>query len=324
VKLSIIVVNTNEWHVLRTCLRSVFEQTNGIDFELIVVDNASTDGTKEEVAAEFPGVKLVANPENLGFAASNNRGIRQSVGEYILLLNPDTEVLDGAIQKTVQFMEEHPNAGIAGCRLQFADGSLQRSVSSFPSVLRQFCHASFIYLLFAGSTMIRGNSLIRFDYTSDEEVDCVLGAYFMFTRKVLQTVGLLDEQFYMYSEEVDYCYRAKSAGFGVWYTPRARVVHHWGGINSTSRRGIAWLHASQMLLFQKHFRGVEKNALVLLTYVGALVRVGVYLSVGCLTLNKRYLTKSYHFAYAIYNLLSRKWIYRPGFTGEVVPWTRLT
>jgi GT2 family glycosyltransferase len=321
--LSIITVNTNEWHVLQKCLRSVFEQTKGIEFEFIVVDNASTDGSREKIAQEYPQVKVLTNYENLGFAAANNRGIRQACGKYILLLNPDTEVLDNAIMKTVQFMESHPQAGIAACKLLFPNRSIQRSVRSFPTVWNVFCESTFLYRLFPKSTIFGKYYLAYFNYDTIAQVDWVCGAYIMISRRVIDTIGLLDEQFFMYTEEVDYCYRAKNTGYEIWYTPAGQVIHFWGGVNAINRRVMLWTYASQILYFQKHFRGVEKYLLIGLKYIGLLLRTILYAVVGCLLLKKQMFLKSYYALFSIYKMAVTPWNYKHNYTGKIVPWIQV-
>jgi len=321
--LSIITVNTNEWHVLQTCLRSVFEQTKGIEFEFIVVDNASTDGSKEKIAREYPQVKIITNSENLGFAAANNRGIEQACGKYVLLLNPDTEVLDNAIVKTVQFMESHPQAGISACKLLFPDRSLQRSVRSFPTVWNVFCESTFLYRLFPKSILFGKYYLSYFNYDAIMQVDWVCGAYIMMSRKVIDTVGLLDEQFYMYTEEVDYCHRAKNAGYEIWFIPDGEVIHFWGGVNAINRRVMLWTNASMMLYLQKHFYGVEKYLLMGLKYFGLVLRTIMYALVGCLLLSQKMFLKSYYTLYSLYKLVVTSWKYKHNYTGKVVPWERV-
>jgi GT2 family glycosyltransferase len=318
--LSIIIVNWNGWHFLKTCLKSVFDQTQKIEFEVIVVDNASNDGSKEKLEQEFPQVKLISNLENLGFAAANNRGIVQALGEYVLLLNPDTEVLDGAITKTVRFMEAHPQTDIVGCKLLLPNRTLQRSVRLFPSVWNVFCESTFLYLLFPKSKTFGKYYLSYFNYETPAQVDWLSGAYMMIRRRVINSIGLLDEQFYMYTEEVDYCYRAMKSGFKVWYCPHAEVIHFWGGANAINRRTMLWTFASQMMYFQKHFKGREKYLLILLKYFGLVLRGVVYFLGGCITLNKLLLSKSYYALFAMYKLVFTPWRYRHNFVGKVSPW----
>ena len=323
-KLSIVVVNMNSIRFLRPCLRSVFEETERIDFEVIVVDNASTDGSCEMLAIEFPSARVIVNQENIGFAAANNQGIKASQGEYILLLNPDTEILDSAIEKTITFMAVHPNAAVVGCKLLFPDGRLQRSVGAFPCALNAFLEASFLYLLMPKTRLVSRRGFVYFDYSVEKEVDWVMGAYFMIRRSSIQELGPLDEQFYMYAEETDFCLRAKNAGREVWFVPAAKVIHHWGGMSAVNRRVILWVHLSQHLFLQKHYSGMEKHAISMFRFGGALCRVVVYSAVGLFTLNRQMFAKARYFADAIVLLSSRRWLYNREPMKQMIPWTRFT
>ena len=320
-KLSIIVVNYNCAKVIRTCFSSVYRETKGCSFEVTLVDNASTDGSVEIVEKEFPKVRIVRNNENNGFAAANNVAIRQAAGEYVLLLNPDTEILDGALQKTVAFMDSSPGTGIAGCKLLYADGSLQPSVRGYPSVLSAFLDATFLYLLLPRNRMMRGTGLSRFDPSRAQEVDWVIGAYFMMRRSMIDALGMLDEQFWIYGEEVDYCQRAKDAGFETWYFPDAKVVHYWEGMTAFNLSGIVWLHIGVKLYADKHFHGIRKYVIIYMRYLGAALRIVVYPVVGCLTLNTKLFAKAYYYGVALFKLLTQRWRYRVGYAGKVTPWT---
>ncbi len=293
VDLSVLIVDTNELRVLAPCLKSVFEQTTGISFEVIVIDNASTDGSAEWLEREYPHVRVLRNASNLGFAGSNNRGIKIAQGEYVILLNPDTEVLDGALQKTVEFMGREGSIGIAGCRLLYPTGRTQESVRSFPSVWNLFCEATFLYLLFPRSKTIGRYYMSDFDFSKDQKVDWVSGAYFMIRRQLIEKIGILDERFFMYSEELEYCFRAREAGFSTWYFSGASTVHHWGGPRTTNRRLIFWAHKSQALFIKKHFRGFRRQLMLGFKYLGVALRVPVYFIAAIGTLNGKYLLKSW-------------------------------
>lgn len=321
-KLSIVIVNTSEWKVLQPCLASVFRETEGFPFEVIVVDNASTDGSRDHIAREFPRVRIVCNERNLGFGASNNRGFRVVTGEYVLMLNPDTVVLDGAIQKTLRFMEERPRAGIAACRLRFLDRSLQHSIFTFPSVWNIFCETFFLGKLLPGTRLFGNFNLRHFAYDRERQVDSVSGAFLMMRRAVLDLIGLLDEQFYMYTEEVDFCYRAKQVGYEVWFTPAGEVLHFWGGESAVNRRILLWTVGSQMLFYQKHFRGISRVAVIALKYTGLLLRCVLWGAGGTLLLRRSFLEKSSSYFHTLTRVLGAPWRYRHGYSGSVEPWPR--
>jgi hypothetical protein len=321
--LSIVIVSYNMMEDLKACLASIYRETSGLDFEVIVVDNASSSGDLDGVRGAFPQAQFIVNAVNRGFAAANNQGIAVARGRHLLLLNPDTEILDGAIQKTVEFMGGHPTAGIVGCRLVFGDRSPQRSVGTFPSILSLFLEASFLYLLLPRNALLGPTRVSVFDDAADGQVDWVLGAYMLIRREVVDRIGLLDEQFFVYTEEVDFCRRTWDAGFEIWYTPSATIVHYCGGVRSLSQRTILWTFASQMLYIRKYHRGWRRGVLIFLKYAGMVARIGVHLLLGLVTFNRARLAKSRYWAYSVYRLLTTRLEYRTDPPAEVVPWTRI-
>jgi len=226
--LSIIIVSWKVRDLLEKCLHSIFEQTKNIQFEVFVVDNASGDGSVEMVREKFPQVDLTASAENLGFAKGNNLAIKKARGRYILLLNPDTEILDNALEKMVNFMDAHPESGIAGCKLLNPDLTLQPSVRAFPDLASQiFILLKIHHLLPHGKAMYK--YLVHdFNYEKTQEVDQMMGAFMIIRKEVINKVGLFDEKFWIWFEEVDFCKRAKEAGFKIFYTPEAKIIHHFG------------------------------------------------------------------------------------------------
>jgi GT2 family glycosyltransferase len=320
--LSVIIVNYNSGTDLRTCLFSLYRETKDIHFEVIVVDNASTDKSIEGVESEFPSVKVIHNSQNRGFAAANNIALRMSAGEYILLLNPDTNIMAGAIQRTMQFMERHSRIGITGCKLLYANGSLQESVRAFPSPLLFFLEATFLYLLLPKGWIVSGGGLHRVNLREEEKVDWVIGAFFMFRRTLLGSIGLLDEQFWIYGEEVDYCRRARDAGFETWFYPKAEIIHNYGGMTTFSVRGIVWLYIGHKLYIQKHFHGFRKYIMLSLKFMGALSRVFVYPVIALFTWDGQMLNKAFVFWMGFVKGLSKDIRYDPTHPKEVRPWTQ--
>ncbi|MFA5128637.1 MAG: glycosyltransferase family 2 protein [Patescibacteria group bacterium] len=226
--LSIIIVNWKVKDLLEKCLKSIFEQTKDITFEVFVVDNNSGDGSVEMVREKFPQVDLTASAENLGFAKGNNLAIKKSRGRYILLLNPDTEILDNALGKMVQFMDTHPECGIGGCKLLNPDLSLQPSVRAFPDLASQIFILLKIHHLLPHSKTMYKYLVQDFDYEKIQEADQVMGAFMLIRREVINKIGMLDENFWIWFEEVDFCKRAKEADFKILYTPEAKIIHHFG------------------------------------------------------------------------------------------------
>lgn len=226
--LSIVIVNWKVKDLLRRCLASVYAQTQGINFEVCVVDNDSKDGSVEMVLREFPQATLIANNRNVGFAAGNNPAIARASGDFVVLLNPDTEIADNALAKMVDFMRRTPQAGICGPRLRNTDGSIQRSVRHFPTCTSQLLICLKLHHAVPHAKTLKTYFAEDMDYSKAQPVDQVMGAAFMIRRSVLDAIGLLDERFFIWFEEVDFCKRAVDAGFQVWYTPDASIIHHGG------------------------------------------------------------------------------------------------
>ena len=226
VDLSIIIVSWNVESLLKKCLASIYQYTRGITFELFVIDNASTDSTCHAISENFPQVKLIRNSKNLGFSAANNQGLRQAQADYLLLLNPDTELKEDSLSQMLQFMKNHQNCGISGCRLNNTDGTIQNSVRRFPGFIDQICILLKIHHLLPRLPPLRRYFANDFDYRQEQTVDQVMGAFFLINRKLSDQIGLLDENFFVWFEEVDFCRRAKTAGWLVMYTPITAITHH--------------------------------------------------------------------------------------------------
>ena len=301
---SVVIVNYNGRGVVDPCVDSVLRETAEGTFEIIVVDNASTDGSMQIVSERFPGVRQICNTVNVGFAAANNQGIGIARGSFVLLLNPDTVIHDRAIDRVAAFLEQHPAAGVAGCRLRYPDGRIQVSVGAFPSVREVFLAATFLYLLLPRNSVITGKGSFVFDPDREQEVDWICGAFLMIRKTLIDRIGLLDSRFFMYTEEVDFCRRAKESGAGVWYTPGGTVTHFWGGMSAVNRRGVVWQVASQLLYFRKYHRGMERALLVALRIAGLALRVVVYAVAGVATANRRLLAKSSYAATAAFLMLT--------------------
>lgn len=245
--LSIVIVNWRVKDLLQKCLRSLYQKTTGLQFEVFVVDNNSLDGSVEMIKDEFPQVELIINTKNLGFATANNQALRQAAGRYILLLNPDTEIIDNALSRLVALMEQNREWGIVGCHILNPDLSTQESVRRFPDwltqalILLKLQHQRFFKKYFF-SYLAKD-----FDYQQLAAVDQVMGAVFMLRRSVLTEIGLLDEKYFYWFEEVDYCRRAAKAGLQVVYTPEPAIIHHGAGSFSQLdwRKQLVWNHSLQ-------------------------------------------------------------------------------
>jgi len=198
---------------LHQCLLSAKESCKGTDYEIIVVDNASSDGSPEMVEEEHPDVLLVRNPINQGFAAACNLAYKYSSGRYFLLLNTDTIVIKSALPDMVGFMDTRPNAGAAGCRLINRDGSLQRSCSCFPGLMTELFDALYLSKIFPKSRLFGAYAMSYWDFADEREVDFAGGSCLIVRREAIEAVGLLDDGFFMYAEEADWCYRMRAGGW---------------------------------------------------------------------------------------------------------------
>jgi GT2 family glycosyltransferase len=240
--LSIIIVNWNTRDLLAQCLQSIYDTVSNLDFEVIVVDNASSDGSQAMIRQRFPQVCLIESDQNVGFARANNQALTVSRGRYFLLLNSDTIVLPHALEKMVQFADAHAESGIIGCRLLNSDGSLQKSWASFPTFWSEVLGRNF-----RARRQVEEESLAY-------EVDWIGGACLLVRPAAINEVGLLDESFFMYSEETDWCFRMKRHGWRVYYLASAEIVHLGGGSASrTSASQLVRLYENKIRFFNKHY-----------------------------------------------------------------------
>jgi len=253
--LSIVIVNWNAGDFLQNCLHSIYEQTTGIAFEVLMVDNGSTDGSPEMVENCFPRVQLIRNRQNVGFAKANNQAIRASKGKYVLLLNPDTIVLDGALVQMVMFLDRHPDIGALGCKILTADGQIDfRGGRHFPTLWSEFCIHSGLAWLFPTSERFGGHLMSYWDHEDSREVDLLVGACIMVRRDVIYHVGLMDEDFFMYADDVEWCYRIKQVGWKVFYYADAAIVHLGEGSVRFAKSPIRIEGLRSMnLFFAKHY-----------------------------------------------------------------------
>jgi GT2 family glycosyltransferase len=275
--LSILVVNWNAAHYLKPCLASVYREVKGIDFEVIVVDNASYDGSAELIKTEFPQATFIQSDQNLGFIRGNNLLFRNARGRNILLLNPDTEIIGEEIQHMLGYLESLPRAGVIGCRLITADGMVQtNSIQTFPTILNQFLDADFLRRRFPNSSLWNLKPL-HDDSGPPVEVDSVSGACFMIKRAIFQRVGLMSEDYLMYGDDIDLCFKVKRAGYKIYYTNSCSVVHHGGKSTASWKEALAdvWIRDS-IHKFLVKFRGRWYGSFYKATMAAvAVVRLGL-------------------------------------------------
>ena len=244
-KLSVVIVSYNVCQLLEDCLRSVEKDLTGIEGEIYVVDNASSDHTVERLQPLFPAVHFVANTENVGFARANNQAIRLSQAEYVLLLNPDTVVHEGTLRGTLDFLDSHPEAGGAGVRM------LTREGDPAPESRRAVPTPWVAFLKMLGFT--RRYYMSHLPWDQPGQIEVISGAYCMLRRKALDAVGLLDEDFFMYGEDIDLSYRLLKGGWENWYHP-SDIIHFKG--ESTQKSSFRYVHVfyqAMLIFFRKHY-----------------------------------------------------------------------
>ena len=258
ITLSVLIVNWNTRDLLRGCLQSIALSPPALPYEIIVVDNASSDGSAEMVHDEFPHVTLQANRENAGYALGNNQALERARGTYRLLLNPDVILPPGSLDTAVQFMENHPNAGAMGVKQLHPDGSLQRSLRGFPTPLSVLWELSGLSRLFSRSRVFGAYRMTWFDYEHEIEVDQPMGTFLLLRGKAVDRVGQLDLAFPIFFNEVDWCLRCKRAGWNIYYTPAVEIIHYGGASTMQVGAAMAWESRRGLLNFyRKHYGGLR-------------------------------------------------------------------
>lgn len=280
--LSIIIVNYNTKGLLRQTLESVFRSYPKYRFEVFVVDNHSKDGSSEMVRETFPKVLLIENIRNEGFSKANNRAIKVSRGRYILLLNSDTIVLEGTLDTMIEFMGKNPRVGAAGCKVILPGGKLDLACRrSFPTPINAFFKALGLSKVFPKSPLFSQYNLTYLDEDETYPVDCIVGAFMMVRRETIEQVGLLDESFFMYGEDIDWCYRIKKAGWAIYYHPRAKIVHYKGASSEKRKYRIIFeFHRAMVLFYRKHYSKEKVFIVNWLVITGIWLRLVVAVTVN--------------------------------------------
>lgn len=270
---SVIIVNWNTRELLVECLRSLVRERSPYQMEIIVVDNGSEDFSQEAVRTEFPQVKLIENGANLGFARANNVGIRQSNGRYVCIVNSDVKVLDGCIDTLCGYMDQNPSVGIVGPKILWPDMTLQDSCRKFPSLWNNFCTAAGLNRLFRQSKIFSGEHMLYFSHNLVYEADFLAGCFLMIRKQALNQVGIFDEGFFIYSEEIDLCKRFWKNGWKVKFFPGASAVHNVGA--SSSRAPLRFyleLQRSKLRYWKKHHNRLSFYVFYLLVLVQHSIR----------------------------------------------------
>lgn len=268
-KLSVIIINWNTRDLLRACLDSLTKEIGAIPHEIIVVDNASTDGSQKMVRQDFPAATLVENSRNMGFPKANNQVFPLCSGEFVLLLNPDTVVRPGSIAGMIGFLQGNSSYGAVGPKLSRPDGSIQNECAcSFPTLWNMFCELTRLSVLFKGNRLFGRWRLTYWDHLDSRDVQCLLGAAILTRRSLIDQIGFLDE--HMYIEDVDFCFRIHKAGWKIRYLPSCEIIHYDGAGRKSSHKyyhhyQIAW--HGLWHFFKKHHGSLSAFVFRLMTLV---------------------------------------------------------
>jgi len=273
--LSIIIINFNTGKFLQNCLESLFSKTKEMTYEVIVVDNGSDDDTVKMIEKEFPHVNLIKNEKNLGFTKANNQGMKIAKGEYFLLLNSDTILNEISITPALKYMKANQDVGICGCKHYNQDGSLQRTCFHFPNIITLLWDLTLLSRFFPKSSIFGKYAMTYWDYNDTRQVDRVMGSYLLTNKSFIEKVGLLDENFFIYEEETDWCYRAKKAGFKVMFFHESSIVH-FGGKATTDTffrvEGIKSMHK----FYKKHYSRFQNIALNMIMPLNFIIRFTIW------------------------------------------------
>jgi len=281
--LSVVVISYNTKELTKQTLQSIFDKKiYNYTYEVIVVDNASTDGSIEMLKKEFPQVKLILSDKNLGFSKGNNLAIKQSQGQYILLLNSDTVIIDDCLEKSIRYMEKHKSVGALGCKVLLSNGELDHACKrGFPTPEASLYYMLKMDKLFPESTKFGQYTLNYLSQDEINEVDSVTGAFMMVRREAFDQVGLLDEDFFMYGEDIDWCYRIKTAGWKIIYFPESKIIHYKGGSSKKKRWKVMYeFHRAMYLFYHKHYAKKYNFAITLAVYLGISIKLALSLIIN--------------------------------------------
>ena len=283
VDVSVIIVAWNVRQLLHDCLKSVYEKMRDIDFEVIYVDNASEDGSVDMVKEQFAEVRIIENDKNEGFIKANNQGIELAKGRYVLLLNSDTILLDNAIAKTVRFADANPDAAVFGCKVLNPDRTIQRTCFMYPSVLNMFLAATYLYKIFPKSRFFGREHMTWWGFDEARQVETICGCFSLVRKEAIDQVGLMDERYFVYGDDPDWCYRFKKAGWKVMFTPDGRIIHYGGQTVKQMRREFKLqLYGSELIFMKLHRNRLSFFIARFLIALFLFVRVPYWLVTGML------------------------------------------
>jgi GT2 family glycosyltransferase len=283
IDLSIVIVSFNTKDLLKECLQSIYKNTKGITFEIVVVDNNSSDLSSEMVKKDFKDVILIENKENLGFSKANNIGVKRTTGRYVLFLNSDTLVYEGTLKRMVEFLEDKSDAGAATCKLIMPNGQIDdASHRGFPTPWNSFAHFSGLSKIFPKSKIFGGYNLTYLDFNKTHQIDALAGAFMLVRRKAGDEVNWWDEDYFFYGEDLDFCYMLKMKGWKVYYVPEVSILHYKGvsgGIKKhskditnaneeTKRKASEERFKAMRIFYKKHYEKSYPAFVTKLVYLG--------------------------------------------------------
>jgi len=254
--ISVVIVGWNAKHYLELCLKSLYEAPPGRSMEVFVVDNGSSDGSSEMVATQFPQVKLLRSEENLGFSRGNNLAIRRCQGRYIALVNPDVILFPGCLDALADFLDQNPGVGNVGPKVLNPDRTMQSTCRRFPTLWNNFCSAAGLAAKFKNSRFFAGEHMFYFAHDRTLPVDVLVGCFLMIRRETFDEVGLLDENLFMYGDDVDWCRRASKAGWQVVFYPGAQAIHDRGKITAPYPVRFAVAQQRSILYYWRKHHGL--------------------------------------------------------------------
>lgn len=312
-EVSIIIVNWNTSELLKKCLESIHTKTRQIRYEVIVVDNASKDGSADMVRQYFPDVRLIENHENVGFGRANNQALAYCTGEYLLLLNPDTEFTDNVLKTVIAFMRDHESVGLVGPKCIHPDGTIQVSWAQFPSLKTIFTNnvpwTTALAMIPLFKKILRSEAVYtNRGFTVDkpipaQSVDYVLGQFMLTRTDVIKRIGLFDNDVFMYEEEPDLCYRLKQNGFETWFLPDAEIIHHErqsiDQLPNALEEEMDWFLSARGHFYRKHYGLLKQQLFYGLMFINSIFKMMMFSVMLLDRTRKQYFRKKQYFHYYI-------------------------
>lgn len=282
--LSIIIVNYNTKKLTLECIESIYKSKMNYTFEIFVVDNNSSDNSVEAIKEAFSNVKVIENKENVGFSKANNQAIKVSKGRYILLLNSDTIVNDTTLSTVIDFMDEHEDAGATGCKVVLPDGSLDKACHrGFPTPEASFYYITGLAKKYPNSPKFNSYHKSYLNMEEIHEIDCLVGAFMMVRRKTINEVGMLNETYFMYGEDIDWCYRIKEGGWKIFYHPKVSIVHYKGASSRKKPFKIVYeFHRAMFVFYKNHFAPKYNLFINSLVYLGVSIKLSAAVTLNVL------------------------------------------